>query len=172
MLAWRPVYAGSVLRAIALLLQRLPSSSHLRLIVAAASLLLSPAAHAAERGQAIESYEAKLDPVAFQALTRASVGGSGTIVARLNGNELVVAGAFDELPAPASRATLFRGLGIGVPGEPIFPLATTAGKSGRIEGKSALDAALIAALRQGHLYIRIDTTAAPDGSAWGWLLPL
>lgn len=144
-----------------------------RVLFASAALILYSTAALSRTGEeAAKGYTASLDPVAFQALTKDSVGGSGKIMAKLDGTELVVEGTFSRLPAPASRARLFSGTGIGVPGEPITDLSVDARTAGRIAGRIKVDPTLIAALAMGHIYIRIDTSKNPDGAAWGWFLPL
>ena len=118
-----------------------------------------------------DAYRTSLDPVPFQSTTRSSLGGAGEIRATLAGDNLEVMGAFKDLPSPATRVRLFSGIEIGVPGEPLFELAADKAIAGKVGGSFKLDPSQVQAFRQGYFYIRFDTEIAPDGSAWGWLLP-
>lgn len=142
---------------------------------AAVPLSLSGCAPAAVRGGERlvvrgQEFAGSLDPVPFQAPTRSNVGADGRIEASLFDFTLQIAGRFSASPSPATRAWLVEGLGIGVPGTPIGQLAVDKATAGTLSGSIVLTQDQIEALHLGHLYVRIDTEKAPNGSAWGWLL--
>jgi hypothetical protein len=128
-----------------------------------AALLLAMPALAA-------GYEAELDPVPFDATTRADVIDSiGNVTATLDGNLLTVHGSFSNMTSPASGGSFRIGLAKGVPGDAIGGLTVTHGRQGEIRGSIKLNSAQKAALDRQSLYIRIDSEKAPDGNLQGWL---
>jgi hypothetical protein len=65
------------------------------------------------------------------------------------------------------------GEGIGIPGTPILDLTASTGVNGTINGTVTLNRAQVQALRDGKLYVQVNSQKgpAPDGNLWGWLLP-
>jgi hypothetical protein len=116
-------------------------------------------------------FASRLTAVAYDGAMRANVQGDGHISATLNGNKLSVTGNFSGLPSPATAAALYSGPGIGVPGMPMQNLTLTGQSDGTVSGTVTLNAKQLAAFRQGHVYVQINSQKAPDGNLWGWLLP-
>ncbi|HKB95245.1 MAG TPA: CHRD domain-containing protein [Rhizomicrobium sp.] len=133
------------------------------LICAAIALLLATPALAA-------GYEAELDPVPFDATTRADVIDSiGNVTATLEGNTLTVHGSFSNLTSPAAGGSFRIGLAKGVPGDAIGTLTVSHARQGAVDGSIKLSSAQKSALDKQSLYIRIDSEKAPDGNLQGWL---
>ncbi len=139
-------------------------SRHMNIFICAAmALALTTPALAA-------GYEAELDPVPFDATTRADVIGSiGNVTATLDGNTLTVQGTFSSLTSPATGGSFRIGLAKGVPGDAIGTLSASRARQGEISGSIKLNAAQKAALDRQSLYIRVDSEKAPDGNLQGWL---
>lgn len=116
-------------------------------------------------------FATRLTPVAYDGAMRANVQGDGQVSATLNGNKLSVTGNFTGLPSSATSVGLYSGPGIGVPGMPLQSLALTGQSDGTVSGTVTLTAKQLAAFRQGHVYVQINSQKAPDGNLWGWLLP-
>lgn len=131
----------------------------------AAGLLVSGAAAAEER------FETRLAPVAMDLLTRDSVAGVGRAQAVLNGNRLVLNATFEGLPSRAVSANLRQGIAVGARGPVAFNLDVSGGTSGTLSGSLRLNRAQTAALKEGRMYVQIQSEGAPDGHLWGWLLP-
>jgi hypothetical protein len=139
-----------------------------RAIFFSAALLCGFAASASAADQVFAS---RLTPVAYDGAMRANVQGDGQVSATLSGNKLTVTGSFTGLPSAATGAGLYSGPGIGVPGMPLQTLTLTGQTEGRVSGTVTLNAKQLAAFRQGHLYVQLNSQKAPDGNLWGWLLP-
>jgi len=118
-----------------------------------------------------DDYASRLTAVAYDGAMRANVQGDGHVSATLQGDKLTVKGDFTALPSAATDAKLYSGPGIGVPGSPILDLRLSGQDTGGFEGSFTLTPAQLAALKRGHVYVRIDSRKAPDGNLWGWLLP-
>jgi hypothetical protein len=116
-------------------------------------------------------FASRLTPVAYDGAMRANVQGDGHVSATLSGNKLSVTGSFTGLPSPATGAALYSGSGIGVPGMPIQTLTLAGQSDGSVSGTVTLNAKQLAAFRQGHVYVQLNSQKAPDGNLWGWLLP-
>ena len=139
-----------------------------RAIFFSAALLCGFAATASAADQVFAS---RLTPVAYDGAMRANVQGDGQVSATLSGNKLTVTGSFTGLPSPATGAGLYSGPGIGVPGMPLQNLTLTGQTEGSVSGTVTLNAKQLAAFRQGHVYVQLNSQKAPDGNLWGWLLP-
>ena len=135
--------------------------------VSVALLSMTAAASAPER------YEASLSSLPYSAATRETLKGRGRAKVVLDGSKLSVTGTFSGLASAATDAHLMLGLGIGVPGPSALPLEITITQAaeGLIIGDVTLEAKQVAALRQGHVYIQINSRAASTGTLWGWILP-
>jgi hypothetical protein len=132
-------------------------------ICAVAALLLASPALAA-------GYEAELDPVPFDATTRADViNAIGNVIATLDGSTLTVHGSFSNLASNATGGSFRIGLAKGVPGDAIGALTVAHAREGAVDGSAKLTSAQIKALNSQALYIRIDSEKAPDGNLQGWL---
>ena len=135
-----------------------------RLVLAVLAALLSTPALA-------EDYAQRLTAAAYDGAMRANVQGDGHVTANLNGRKLTVHGDFSALPSAATGAKLYSGAGIGVPGPALLDLQLAGQNDGTFQGSFTLNAAQLAALKRGHIYVQINSQKAPDGNLWGWLLP-
>jgi hypothetical protein len=120
---------------------------------------------------AADTYTANLGPMPLDAAFGANMLGRGEATATLDGKTLTVSGRFAGLPSPATKAHLYIGAYIGVPGSEGFDLTVSPGQSGALSGQIALNAKQASAFRTGRLYVQIDSEKAPKGNLWGWLLP-
>jgi hypothetical protein len=120
---------------------------------------------------AAATYQADLGPMPLDQANNKNMLGRGAATASLDGTTLTVSGSFAGLPSPATKAHLYVGLAIGVPGSEGFDLTVTPADSGTVSGSLALNAKQAAAFRTGKLYVQIDSQKAPSGNLWGWLLP-
>lgn len=120
---------------------------------------------------AADVYTTRLEAVAYDGAMRMNVQGDGHVSATLNGKTLTVTGVFTDLPSAVTSVKLYSGPGIGVPGPAIADLQLSGQGNGSISGTVSLSAAHLTALKQGHVYVQIDSQNAPDGNLWGWLLP-
>jgi hypothetical protein len=116
-------------------------------------------------------FKTRLSAVAADAKTRASLAGSGTVSATLNGSKLTINGEFEGLLSPATKAELRSAVAAGVRGPVVDPLSVTTAENGMIAGIVDLTPAQLTNLHKGGLYIQIYSQKAPDGVLWGWLLP-
>lgn len=128
--------------------------------------VIAGAANAAD-----QKYATRLTAVAYDGAMRANVQGDGQVSATLDGNKLTVSGRFTALPSSATNAKLYSGAGIGVPGGPILDLQLNGQADGALSGSFTLNSKQLAALRQGHVYVQLNSQKAPEGNLWGWLLP-
>ena len=112
-----------------------------------------------------------LDPAPMTMATRANVAGTGSVSADLNGSKLSVEGSFSGLASPATKAELRSGSMTGVPGDVFADLTVTKAADGTLSGTVTLDRAKLKALREGGIYVQINSEKAPDGSLRAWLLP-
>jgi len=124
----------------------------------------------AARAQTPKSFRARLSPVPIDLTMAATIAGSGSVTATLNGNKLSINGTFDGLRSPATIAKLHKGPR-GVRGEPILDLTVTKATSGTITANLDLTPQLVQDLQQMRLYVQLSSEKAPDGNLWGWLLP-
>jgi hypothetical protein len=139
----------------------------LAMAVAAAILWLGHAAGA----QNSEVFKARLSPVPINLSMMSTVAGSGSLTATLNGKQLTITGAFEGLRSPATTAQVHRSpKGIRGPVIPDFSLTVSSAVKGTISGTLELSPEQIADLRNGRLYVQIQSERAPDGNLWGWLL--
>ena len=141
-----------------------------QLIVAASGFL----AAATAATPVTSAYETVLGPTPINHITNASLTGEGAVIATLSGNSLKIAGTFTGLSGPATDAHVMMGEGIGIPGDPILDLTAGQAANGNINGTFHLNRAQLAALRNGRLYIQVNSRVgpAPGGNLWGWLLPV
>ena len=99
------------------------------------------------------------------------IAGQGSLTATLNGKELAIEGTFEGLRSPATTAQIRRSPK-GIPGTvvPNLDLTVTKAVKGTVSGKLQLTPDQITDLREGRLYVQIQSEKAPDGNLWGWLL--
>ena len=119
------------------------------------------------------AYETVLGPTPINHITNVTLTGEGAVIATLSGNSLKIAGTFAGLSGPATDAHVMMGEGIGIPGSPILDLTASTGVNGTINGTFTLNRNQLQALRNGRLYVQVNSQKgpAPDGNLWGWLLP-
>lgn len=115
--------------------------------------------------------KARLSPVAMDASMLATIAGSGSISAHLTGSRLVIDGSFEGLLSPATTAQVHQSAVTGVRGPVIFDLTVTKSTSGAVDGSIDLTPEQAEALRQGRLYVQVNSEKASAGNLWGWLLP-
>ncbi|MBW8749022.1 MAG: CHRD domain-containing protein [Acidobacteria bacterium] len=118
-----------------------------------------------------QKFATRLTAVAYDGAMRANVQGDGQVFATLDGNKLTVSGRFMALPSSATSAKLHSGGGIGVPGGSILDLQIDGQTDGALSGSFSLSSKQLTALRQGHVYVQVNSQKAPEGNLWGWLLP-
>lgn len=118
------------------------------------------------------SYRTRLTTAAFEPPAR-SFKGDGAVVATITGDNVRVIGDFRALDAPAVRVRLLSGPIVGAAGGMIVAtLALSANATtGTISGDLQLTPAQLTALREGRVYVQVETEAAPGGALWGWLMP-
>jgi hypothetical protein len=121
--------------------------------------------------QAVAKYHARLSRGAIDVAALSTVAGSGAATAEFNGKTLTIAGKFDGLLSPATAVHLDRGVAKGVRGKPVASLQFTGTTEGTISGTIELTSSQLDDLKQGRLYIQIDSEKVPDGNLWGWILP-
>jgi hypothetical protein len=117
-----------------------------------------------------ETFKIRIAPVARDVAMQKTIAGSGSATATLSGNKLTITGSFEGLPSAATAAKLHRGLTTGVRGSPFLDLTVTKAPKGTISGSFDLTPEQLQYLKQGKLYIQINSEKAPDGTLWGWLL--
>jgi hypothetical protein len=121
-------------------------------------------------GENKETFKAWLSATPADARTRASLAGSGTVSAVLEGSKLTVNGSFQGLLAPATKATLHSAVAAGVRGPAVADLTISKGMDGTITGSITLSPQQLESLHKGGLYVMIDSDKAPEGVLWGWLV--
>jgi hypothetical protein len=139
--------------------------------VTAALLSLVSASFAQNRPSA-EIFKARLSPVPINISMMATIAGTGSVTATLTGNQLTIQGAFEGLRSPATTVQIHRGPK-GIRGPAVANLAdltVTKAEKGTVGGTLELAPDQIADLRNGRLYVQIQSELAPDGNLWGWLL--
>jgi CHRD domain len=138
-----------------------------------AALLSLATASAAQNVQNAEKFKARLSPVPINISMMSTVAGTGSLTATLQGKQLTIQGAFEGLRSPATTAQIHRAPK-GIPGPAVVNLAdliVTKAVKGTVSGTIELTPDQIADLRNGRLYVQIQSERAPDGNLWGWLLP-
>ena len=122
--------------------------------------------------QAPKTYRARLAPVPIDFSMQATIAGSGSVTATLNGAKLAISGTFDGLKSPATTAQLHKSPVRGVHGPVVVDLvvAKTDSFSGTLSGTFDLTPLQVTDLEKGRLYVQLQSEKAPDGNLWGWLL--
>jgi hypothetical protein len=142
-------------------------------------ILCAACAASVARAQTSETYKVRLTAVAIDASMMVRVTGSGELTAVLTGNKLAITGTFSGLHSAATDAHIHRGVAKGVRGAAILDLHVTPqppdttrmnGYRGEIHDAVELTPEQIEDLRNGRLYVQIESEGSPDGNLWGWLL--
>lgn len=141
--------------------------------VAVMSLVLCLPAGLSSAQSASRTYRTRLSTVPIDLAMAATIAGSGSVTATLNGTKLTVNGTFDGLKSPATAARLHRGQR-GVRGPAILDLQVTTGSSGgtsgSITGTLDLTPQQVQDLQNSRMYVQLHSEKAPDGNLWGWLM--
>ncbi|HWF12962.1 MAG TPA: CHRD domain-containing protein [Candidatus Acidoferrales bacterium] len=137
-----------------------------RITVLMTALLFSAYNVAAQSG---ETFRARLSPVPINVSMLSTVAGAGSLTATLNGKKLTIQGTFERLRSPATTVQIHRSPK-GIPGPAILDLKVTKAEKGTVTGTVDLSPDQIEDLRNGRLYVQIQSQGAPDGNLWGWLL--
>lgn len=116
------------------------------------------------------SFNIRLSTVPIGPAEKAAITGHGMASAMLDGRELSVNASFEGLQAPATTATLRLGAATGVRGEAFANLEITHATRGTLSGTVNLSRSQLQALREGRVYLQIDSEAGSEGNLWGWLL--
>jgi hypothetical protein len=117
------------------------------------------------------SFDFRLSPGPRLVGTRADSSGSGRVAAQLTGSTLSLTGSYQGLLGAPTSAQLLMGPAPGVRGPKISDLTISAAPNGNVSGSVKLNTAQLAAFRKGGLYVEIDSTEAPEGDLWGWVMP-
>jgi len=123
----------------------------------------------AQNDQGTEVFKARLSPVPINISMLSTVAGTGSLMATLKGKQLTIQGTFDGLRSPATTVQIHRGPK-GIRGPAVLDLTITKAEKGMVSGTLDLTADQIEDLRNGRLYVQIQSVRAPDGNLWGWLL--
>lgn len=135
-------------------------------LLAAALVAASVAAAGAQKVQ----YRARLSPVPIDVAMQATIAGSGSVTATLDGTTLTVVGGYTGLRTASTVARLHRGPRTAMRGPAFAELKITPGTSGNITGTFELTKELVDDLAAGRIYIQLHSEKAPEGNLWGWLL--
>jgi CHRD domain len=133
------------------------------------TLLLLGHVAGAQNTQNAEAFEARMSPVPINLSMMATIAGTGSLTATLQGKQLTIQGTFEGLRSPATTVQIRRGPK-GIRGPAILNLTVTKAEKGTVSGSLELTLEQIADLRNGRLYVQIQSERAPDGNLWGWLL--
>ena len=116
-------------------------------------------------------YRARLSPVPLDVAMQATIAGSGSVTAALNGTTLTLTGNYAGLVTASTVARVHRGPRTAMRGPAIGDLKVTPGTSGTIASSLELTKEQADDLASGRLYIQLHSEKAPEGNLWGWLLP-
>ena len=119
--------------------------------------------------QSGDTFKARLSPVPINVSMLSTIAGTGSLTATLKGKQLTVDGTFEGLRSPATTVQIRRGPK-GLRGPVVFELTATHAEKGTVSGTVELTPDQIEDLRNGRLYVQIQSQGAPDGNLWGWLL--
>jgi CHRD domain len=134
--------------------------------------MLAAVAAGAQGSAKKETFKARLSPVPIDVSMMSTIAGSGSLTATLSGKQLTIQGTFAGLRSPATTAGIHRAPK-GIPGPVVsgMDLRVTKDEKGEVSGTLELTAEQIADLKNGLLYVQIQSERAPDGNLWGWVLP-
>ena len=131
---------------------------------------LMVAVSVAPAGAQSRQYRTRLSPVALDLAMQATIAGSGSVTAALNGTTLTLSGNYTGLKTASTVARVHRSPRTAMRGPAVGDLTITPGTSGTISGTLELTNAQVDDLANGRLYIQLHSEKAPDGNLWGWLL--
>jgi hypothetical protein len=120
---------------------------------------------------AAEHYQTDIGPTPKNGRQGANVQGRGTVLATLDNNTFSLHGKFAGLSSPATEAHLHMGNVMGGVGPAIGDLRIAQAPSGDISGSFTLTPDQVEALKEGKLYVMLDSQSAPKGNLWGWFQP-
>jgi len=120
---------------------------------------------------AVENYQTNIGPTPLDGSNRANVLGRGSVLATLDGNTFTLHGTFAGLATPATDAHLCMGNVMGGTGPAIYDVTVTLAQSGQVSGTVTLTPEQVTALKQGKIYLLLDSQKAPKGNLWGWFQP-
>ena len=120
--------------------------------------------------QTTETFMARLSVMPVEAATVPDIAGSGSGSAVFDNGRLLIDGAFTGLLGIVTAARLHEGPGMGIRGTAFSELMVVGGVEGSFSGEIELSSDQVDSLRQGKIYIQIDSEAAPEGNLWGWLV--
>ena len=146
-------------------METMRKTQYLTAVLVAATGLSALAAGAAENGN---NYRTRLSTVPIDVSMQAIVAGQGQVMASLVGNKLTVNGTASGLKSPATEAHIHRGAP-GIPGPSILDLTTTRTTTPTISGTVDLTPSMVDDLKNGQLYVQLNSERAPDGNLRGWL---
>jgi len=132
-----------------------------------ALIFASAGALFAQRG---ETFKARLTPVPIDTTMMSRIAGFGSATAVLTGRRLALTGNFSGLRSPAADAHIHQAPK-GIRGPALLDVTVSKGTSGTITASIELTQEQVGDLRNGRLYIQINSEGAPEGNLWGWLLP-
>jgi hypothetical protein len=118
-----------------------------------------------------ENYQTDIGPTPKNGKQGDSTQGRGTVLATLNDNKFSLQGKFSGLSSSATDAHLSMGYVMGGTGPAIGDLAIAQAPSGGISGTFTLTRDQIDALKNGRLYVMLNSQSAPKGNLWGWFQP-
>jgi len=123
--------------------------------------------------QGSRTFRGRIAPVPIDVSMQATIAGSGSMTATLNGAKLTLSGTFEGLKSPATIAQVHKSPVRGVRGPVVFDLVVnkTDASSGTLSGTYDLTPLQVADLEKGRLYVQVHSEKAPDGNLWGWLMP-
>jgi hypothetical protein len=119
--------------------------------------------------QTSDTYKVRLTTVPVDASMMARITGSGALTGVLAGNKLTITGNFSGLRSPATDAHIHLAPKA-LRGPAILDLDVSKMASGSVSGTVTLTPAQVEDLKNGRLYIQINSQSAPEGNLWGWLL--
>jgi len=119
--------------------------------------------------QSGDMYRTRLSVVPIDVGMQVNVAGQGAVTASLNGNKLTVSGTAQGLRSPATVAHIHRGVP-GIPGPAILDLTVTKTTTPTISGTVDLSPSMVDDLKNGQLYVQLNSERAPDGNLRGWLM--
>jgi hypothetical protein len=143
-----------------------------RTIFIIAAAMLASISAGAQGSAKKETFKARLSPVPIDVSMMSTIAGLGSLTATLSGKQLTIQGTFAGLRSPATTAGIHRAPK-GIPGPVVtgLDLSVTKAVKGEISGTLELTPDQIADLKNGLLYVQIQSEGAPDGNLWGWVLP-
>lgn len=118
-----------------------------------------------------EAFEVRLTMMPIEVATRGMVTGSGSGSAVLEGLQLTLSGSFEGMRGPATVARVHESPTKGVRGPAFFDLTLESEPEPAFSGELDLTPEQVESLRQGRLYVQVNSVSAPDGNLWGWLVP-